>query len=151
MTIYIDQSGKVEDTATDTVLACTNGKSYTISLTTKNKRRIQESLRRRGIGKMFMIYTFASLLYLLIKKARIKSQTIFVDIEYPGHSKTIEDIISKLNKNPIDIRWKLVGKSSLAHELAIQTKRGKKKANVKTGAEELLKLILAAGRFSSAT
>ena len=149
-TYQIDQSGKVEDTAINTVVACSNGKQYALLVTAKDKRRLQENFRRNGVGRLFMIFTFATLIHLLIRKANIKDNKIFVDIEYQGHTKTIEDIVSRLNED-VDIRWKLVGKSSNAHEVAIQTKRGKRKADARVGAREIWSLVIAAGRFSTTT
>ncbi len=42
MQIEVDQSGKIEQTSYDTVLALTNGVSYTILLKKKDKRALEK-------------------------------------------------------------------------------------------------------------
>ena len=42
MNIEIDQSGKVEETQHDTILAFSNGKSKAVSISARTKRKLQD-------------------------------------------------------------------------------------------------------------
>lgn len=117
MTYYIDQSGKIEDTAKNSVIAGVNGNRYAVIVPAKEKRNLQEKFRRVGLPTLFIDYTFAICLYFIIKESGSKF-TYIVDIEYPGHEKIIYNILEDLFKEEIIVFWKRIGKNSKAHDLA---------------------------------
>lgn|GEM_PF-555385 len=91
MAIEVDQSGKVEDTSKDTVVAYSNDTQYAVLVTRKVKRQIQEFFRLKGLNRLFTYFLFSYVLYrVLVKMA--KTQRITVDVEYPGK----EDLVRKL-------------------------------------------------------
>ena len=64
----LDQSGKIEDTARKTVLAFSNDHLGAITLSAKDKRRLQELFREIGAPKLFIYYVFSALIILLLKQ-----------------------------------------------------------------------------------
>ena len=100
MKIQIDQSGKIEDTARNTVIAYSNDKQKAILITRKTKRQMQETFRLCGAIRLFIYFTFAIGIYYLIEDLR-GSSIIIIDLEYYGKDKIITRIINKLlDENP---------------------------------------------------
>lgn len=140
MRIEIDQSGKIEETARDTILALSNDKHFTIRLSAKDKKLIQSIFRLRNRHKIFVYLTFSALVFIILKKTKPKAKVI-IDKEYPGKEKLIKDIISNFgNKSVFD--FGLVGKSSKVHSLAYKTFKKRVKVDMTIKVEEILKLIL---------
>lgn len=123
----IDQSGKIEQTNKNTVLAAANGSTAAIILPRKDKRKLQESFRLKGKPQLFIDSVFTVLLYLLIKEINTKLNVLEVDIEYPGHTEIIEHMLEQLTELDIRLRWILVGKTSKAHDIAYKVFRKKLK------------------------
>ncbi|MFA6082122.1 MAG: hypothetical protein WC773_01735 [Patescibacteria group bacterium] len=130
MKIYIDQSGKVEQTQKDTVLACVSymGKSKqfrSVKISARTKRRLQDIFRQVGRPRDFVIYVFSAACYLLFKPDLIHEPDVIIDIEYPGQEKNIIKIINALcaDKKIPDpmVSFSLLGKLSEAHDRAIKT------------------------------
>jgi len=46
MKIEIDQSGKIEETNVDTVIALSNGVKFSVRIHRRTKRRLQEEFRK---------------------------------------------------------------------------------------------------------
>lgn len=146
MKYYIDQSGKIEQTNIDTVLAIVNGKKYSLVLK-KNYKRILEKLFKETCRiKLFPYDVFAALIALLVKKAIIKNK-IIIDNEYIGHEKFIYGKILyylnllKINGCP-SIEFGHVGKLSKAHDMARKVGNKKIKPDDCVKIEEILSLIL---------
>src|SRR3989344_1701383 len=147
MKYQIDQSGKIEQTNKITVIAFSNHKSGSISLASKDKKILQEIYRNANKPKMFAIQVFATLVFLLIRKYKLDSQTITIDKEYPGYENLIKSYIFQLirksiitNSNNLVISFQTIGKSSGAHEVANKCfKKGK--TDFKTDYKEVLGLI----------
>ena len=137
MTVEVDQSGKVEDTAKDTVIAFTNSLSGSVILPAKEKRKLQEWFREVGLPKLFVDFVFATLLTILFKLNKIKKAII--DIEYPGHTGIISELIEEEISCQID--WKRIGKLSKAHDLAYKVFVGKLLASRKVSAREVWKIV----------
>ncbi len=135
MTYQIDQSGKVEDTNKLTTVCVANGKVKTLKISPKEKRKLITTMRILDAPKKIFIYkTFAALVFLLIKDEKITR--VSIDKEYPGHEAFIKEIILRLYKKikyklPI-IEFSLIGKTSLAHKIAIETFRGMRKPKAET-------------------
>ena len=150
MTYQIDQSGKIEQTNIDTVIAFTNSETGSVTLPAKEKRRLQELFRTTGMPRLFIDVTFAIMVFLLIKK-HIEKHTFTIDREYPNHEKTIEKMINKLSNNQENIIWRLLGKSSKAHDIAYKTFIGKVEIKRRIKAKEIWKLAkkIAGGRLNT--
>ena len=143
MTCQIDQSGKIEDTAKDTVIAISNEKQYAVILSAKNKRRLQEVFRAIGAPRLFVEYVFSALLVLLLKRTRISR--VVVDLEYPRSTKTIESLLKPHVETSID--WKLLGKDSKAHDVAYKVYKGKLSIGVKISVQEVWNVVSISGEF----
>jgi hypothetical protein len=144
MKIEIDQSGKIEATAQDTVLAYGGAGMGTIRVTGKTKRRMQEKYREVGQPRSFVIDIFVVLIYLLIKEDLHRISEVVIDREYPGKEPLISALLSKvlIAKNvtvlPM-VRHAQLGKSSEAHHIAIRTFKSQQPAGRTVIFEELLK------------
>ena len=144
MTYQIDQSGKIEDTAKNTILAYSNEIQKSILISRKTKRKIQEVFRLCGYSKLYIYYLFAVGIYhLLIDFSTQKSITI--DIEYPGKDKIILQLIEKLlkayNKPAHNIKFSRIGNHPKVHYAAYNVFSGKKKADCILRYKELLQSI----------
>lgn len=124
MKIYIDQSGKIENTNTNTVVAFSNGIEKSILSLAKDKKTLQQTFRELGRGRIFIYKIFASLIYSLIKDYLHDIKQIVIDQEYKGHEAKIKhfllQIIRKAKKDfPKDnVTFEQMGKKSKAHILA---------------------------------
>jgi len=128
MKIEIDQSGRIEETNRDTILMFSNGISYSVKITARTKRRLQEIYRQIGKPTVFMVNTFAIGVYLLVKNHLKSITTIVIDIEYAGWESVIIGILKnifkdKKVKNPPEVFFTLIGKKSRAHKIAIKVFR----------------------------
>lgn len=81
MRIEIDQSGKIEDTSKDTVIAFSDDSFGGIIIKARDKREIQKIFRKIGKRKIFIYRLFAILIFLLIKKHLKKISQMIVDFE----------------------------------------------------------------------
>src|SRR5258705_9399155 len=122
MTYQIDQSGKVEQTSLDTIIALTNGKHYCIVLPRKVKRLLQNEFRIRGKPRMFVYDTFCALLVIVLLELKPTAK-VYIDKEYIGNEDVIKarilEFMSKIDSLYLpDLDFTLVGKLSPAHLLA---------------------------------
>lgn len=143
MNIEIDQSGKVEQTDKDTVLAFSNGKSFTVKIKASTKRRLQEIYRRMGTPRLFVINTLSTLIFILIKDYLKDIKEITIDVEYAGKQKLITEFLKELitrHKYLVpEINFQLIGKHSKAHQKAIEVFRKKSKPDQLISLEDILK------------
>ena len=144
----IDQSGKIEQTSKVTVIAISNSIQATIILKAKDKRDLQDIYRQAGKPKVFAIQVFSALTYLLLEKAKIEIGMVYIDKEYPGHEAIIKSYVNqlikkrgKINLEPENIRFTLVGKSSNVHLYGYK-KFKRRKADYKVTKEDILAMIL---------
>jgi len=146
MKIYIDQSGKVEDTGKPTVLAFTNKDAKVIKVLAKTKRQIQEVFRRKGAPRLYIYRTFGALVFLLIRDFLPKLTQVVIDTEYPGKEKIIKEIIiefiRKEKKEEPTIFFKRIGNRPKVHYLAYDVFVGKKKEDKLIKFEEVVKLTI---------
>lgn len=117
----IDQSGKIEQTSLKTIIAISNGIHYSIVLSRKVKRLLQEIFRNQQRPRMFVYDTFAALIALVFVKTKPVSK-VMIDKEYRNEDLVKARILEflkmhKINYNP-NIEFGLVGKLSPAHILA---------------------------------
>ena len=142
MQIEIDQSGKIDQTSLDTVIALTNGTKYTLLFKKRDKRIVEKEFRKRKFQKLFMIIIFANLVAYVIKNSKVK-KSILIDTEYVGHNNFIEKIIQdRLGNKCPKIKFGFVGKESKSDELARKVARGKTKPDYVISAFEVLDLAL---------
>lgn len=146
MKVYVDQSGKIEDTAKPTVVAFSNSKNYAVKVSPRVKRQLQEIFRRRGKIRLFVFRAFAALVFLLIKDNLLANDIVVIDTEYPGHEKTIKDMILEMlrvHKLPVPtIHFKRIGNRPKAHYAAYNVFTGKKKGNRTVNLEVLVNLTI---------
>ncbi len=142
MQIEVDQSGKVDQTSLDTVIALTNGIRYTLLFKKRDKRVVEKEFRKRKLQKIFMVIIFANLVAFVIKNSKSK-KSVLIDTEYTGHNKFIEKIIQERlgNKCP-KIKFGFVGKESKSDELAKKVARKKIKPDYIITASEVLDFAL---------
>ncbi|MBR9675968.1 hypothetical protein GOV05_03095 [Candidatus Woesearchaeota archaeon] len=128
--ISVDQSGKVEATSVDTVLALNSTDiQYSILIPKKIKQEIFGRCKKQ-YKKKIMIKTFSYSLYLLLKKKVQKNSIIVIDDEYPKHGKNIKNYLAtKLKFDAHQITIGNIGKKDEAHRIAYDTYRKKIKPN----------------------
>lgn len=136
MSIQIDQSGKVEQTDKDTVIALSNdenNQSKTLLIKAKDKRKLQEIFRENKIGKLFVYRVFAGLVFLLIKDISKTSQVV-IDVEYHGKENLIREVLmefySRAKILPPDIVFRRIGNTPRVHYAAYNVFIGKLKPDV---------------------
>lgn len=148
MKIYIDQSGKIEDTAKPTILAFSNHTSGSIIIKAIEKRKLQSIYRKAGKPRTFIIQVFASLVYLLIKCHKLNREVLVIDEEYCGHEDQIKSYLvqaylklKKIKSLEDRIEFRSIGKSNKAHLFAYGCFK-KQKGDYKITAEDILALTL---------
>jgi len=120
MTYYVDQSGKIEDTAKSTVLAFSdNSRHGSIMIKASDKRSLQVYYRDLGKPRLFIIQLFSVLLARLIDIYQLYNLKLVIDREYIGQETLITSYVTMLinankrnqNKSLI-MRFGHVGKTS---------------------------------------
>jgi hypothetical protein len=146
--VEVDQSGKIEDTRTDTVLAFSNGESRTALIPAVVKRACIHKLRQRDWrSQTFVFKIFAASLFLLISPYLSEIDRIVLDIEYPERMGDIKGLLLKLirGKQPDFARGQIVfqriGRQSPAHKRAIEVYRGQVSPDLILSAGEIMRAI----------
>ncbi|MGA9349158.1 MAG: hypothetical protein WBW48_10180 [Anaerolineae bacterium] len=149
--VEVDQSGKVERTQMDTVLAFSNNLRYAIRIPAAVKRAALHALRQRckpsRSKKAIYVGLFAAGLYLLLREHLDTLDYIIIDVEYPGREADIRGMlllwIRRIDPEyPSErIVFRQVGKKSPAHNLAWEVYRGKHQADRVITEKELLALL----------
>lgn len=148
MNIEIDQSGKVEDTRLDTIVAFTNHFTKTIFIAARDKREIQRVFRSIGKPRIFMVKVFAMLIFLLVRVHLRELQIIVVDLEYPGQEHLIKDFLLREIRRvqpgfeAHNILFRSVGKKSKAHVAAAAVAHKKKLPDLIVTIKDILSLIM---------
>lgn len=143
MKIEIDQSGRVEYTSHDTVIAFSNKKKRAIFIEAKDKREIQSIFRKMGKGQLFVIRLFTILIFILLKKEK-EVKEIIIDIEYPGWNAQIKNyLLVDLRKfgiklDPNQISFSRITKKSEAHWHAYRVFKKERKPEIIVGVMEVL-------------
>lgn len=143
MKIEIDQSGRIEYTSHNTVIAFSNKKRSAIFIKAKDKREIQLVFRKMGKGQLFVIRLFTILIFILLKKAKeIKEMTI--DIEYPGWNAQIKNYLLSdfarigVKLNPQQINFGRITKKSEAHWHAYRVFKKERRPEIIVSVREIL-------------
>jgi len=122
MNIEIDQSNKVEQTDKDTIIGVSNGKSFTILIDRKIKRKLQEEFRRQGKPRLFVYRTFIAGVVLALKYAQLKNLSqVIIDKEYYGKDRMLKSIFlemwSRFFKEIPEVSFEEIGKKSNVHNI----------------------------------
>lgn len=148
MKIEVDQSGKIEDTATDTVIAFSNEDNYSVLIKAATKRSCLHNLRKRGkTGKSIYRKIFSVGLYLLLKNHIKKNDSVIIDVEYSGRSDSIKENLINLFKSERakissnNLRFTRIGRKSNAHNIAYLAHRKVLKVGKIIGEEDLMKYL----------
>ncbi len=145
MQYEIDQSGKVENTEKDTIVAIANGEKKAVRIPAKTKRQIQHLMRQNGFGSHFVLVVFSYLLSIIFTEIKPSNQRVVIDIEYPGHSDKISNLIlyflKKRNCN-VYFEFGLIGKKSSAHFHAAKVAKKRIKPDRNIVYEEINKVLL---------
>jgi len=143
--VELDQSGRIEFTRHDTVLAFSDGISYSILIPRAVKRNCINELRQRGLpGGAFYVQLFAVGLYLLLRDHIDDLAQITIDIEFPGRDDDVRRYLMNLllraghKVKAHQIQFRPIGKQSPAHKLALATFRGDRVPDRIIGKEDLL-------------
>lgn len=123
MRIEVDQSGKIEQTNFNTVLAYSDGVRGSVLVKATTKRRLVLALRAQGFsGTWFYTLLFVVCLYLLLKKVLGGVTTVEIDEEYTGKQRIIKEELEGLflrvgldRRNLPEIYFRRVTKKSKAH------------------------------------
>jgi hypothetical protein len=146
MKVEIDQSGKIEDTSKDTVLAFSNKIWAAVVIPAKVKRQMQEVFRRRGQPMIFVFRTFAAGIVLLLQNYQQQITDVRIDTEYPGHEAVVKDIVIQMlreqNIPEPNIHFGRIGKKSMAHHRAYAVALGKLEPERKVGLDDLLEIAI---------
>ena len=146
MKVELDQSGKVEQLNTLTVIAIANGCSKAIYVTAGDKRKLISLLRKSLIPQRDIIpILFAVLVFILIKNLQDGS-LVAIDEEYTGKDQLIKETINKLfeantRRKKIRLSFAQVGKQSSAHKVAWAAHKSKSKGAIKVGFDEITKYL----------
>jgi len=149
MKVEIDQSGKLEQLNTNTILSFANGKSGSILITVSIKRQLIQYARKSLFSeKDNLIVLFSILIFLLILD-QPNGVNFIIDEEYTGKDKIIERALTRLLQIKFKNKWtgnlifKQIGKQSPSHKLCWSIHRNKKlqKYVRKITLEEIIKLI----------
>jgi hypothetical protein len=145
MKIEIDQSGKIEFTSQQTVIA--DSGRVTTCIYAKEKRYLKKHFRTLGKTSQFTITAFSALVALHVNFSDISNGTYVIDSEYLGHENKIIGLIKtyckKLGKDTrsISFQVKPVGKKSLSHLYAIETFRDMKRCTRCVTALDIIDLV----------
>ncbi|MBP9690659.1 hypothetical protein KBD81_01120 [Candidatus Woesebacteria bacterium] len=125
MRVEIDQSGKIENTSQDTIIAFTNGVRKTIKITARDKRILQSRFREKYQSRLYVYRTFTALIYLLVRDHLQQISILVIDIEYEGREKSLKEMIleyiRKDGKNEPTIDFRRIGNRPPVHVLAYST------------------------------
>lgn len=144
----IDQSGRIEDTRVNTVLAFSDEISFSPLVLAVDKRECVRMMRDRGeTGKTLYLKLFTAALFLLIKDFLDRLDLIVIDQEYEGKENEIKGMLlnyiraikPSFPKDGIEFRG--IGKRSRAHRKAIAVFRGEEQPNRRIKVRSLLALI----------
>ncbi|TSC92127.1 MAG: hypothetical protein CEN91_561, partial [Candidatus Berkelbacteria bacterium Licking1014_85] len=102
--------------------------------------KLQKYFRQKNRRRMFVYWTFAILIYLLIKNER-KIRQIIIDTEYIGQDALIKGLLTNLiHIDKKTIMFKSIGKKSPAHDLAIKAYRIKR-ADIRVTAQDIINVL----------
>jgi len=147
MKVEINQSNKIEQTNKDTIIGLANKKTFTILISRKIKRKLQEEFRKQGKPKLFVYRTFIAGVVLLLKYAKLKNLSqVMIDEEYFGKDKMLKSMFlemgSRLFAEVPGVVFGKIGKRAKVHSVCYLTMKGKDEADRVIRFEEIKRLVL---------
>ncbi len=145
--IYIDQSGKVENTELPTVIAYSNEVTKSIEISSSEKRKLQKPFRSIAKPNIFVYKTFSCLIYLLLKEDLKWICEIVIDREYVGQEDLIRLLLLRMMKrggdvfDPSLINFAEIGKKNHAHIKCATTFKRSIKPDVVVKSNDLLRWL----------
>ncbi len=145
MHIEVDQSGKIEQTHLDTVVAFRNDEQYSVLL--KKKIKAEILIEYRNKYKDIHYRLFAVLIFYCIKNYLHKIQLIVIDVEYENRDADIKKHLIRFiwkeyqNFDKGLIRFSRIGKESRAHRIAYQTFAGRLSPNMSLSKKDVESLL----------
>jgi hypothetical protein len=146
----VDMSGRIEETNKPTAVGLANGISFSVLLTSVEKRKVLAILKQRYPERdinILHIFVFTVLLYYLLEQYIEKLSLVRIDLEYPGHDALIKNRVLTLLKNAgLEVEKDQftiaqVGKKSPSHEVAYGVFAKKKAPGRVITAADVLVLI----------
>lgn len=122
--VYVDQSGKVEQTNRDTVVAATNSRSAVVIIRSREKQRLYRYIAAHRRKNLYL-RVFAYAVFRAIENMIAPDIRIVIDPEYYGKEHTIREMLLDLAAgkpdplNPKRIVFERVGRRSKAHALSV--------------------------------
>ena len=149
MHLTIDQSGKIERTNVDTVLAyASQSGGRSVRVPASVKRECLAEMRNRGKGKVTaVIQLFSAALFLLLEDTFDESTILIIDQEYPGHEGNIKGMLLRMASrrgiflHKDQIIFQEIGKKANAHFWAYGVYAGKRRADRTLTTRELMELL----------
>lgn len=118
--VEVDVSGAVAQTAVASVFAYSNGKNYSILISSKIKRLALEHFRlfsEKKFHKTFYFKLYISGLIILFSSLS-GNYDIVLDTELYGQDENIKGELKKILENKVNLSFKQIGRKSPAHFLA---------------------------------
>lgn len=149
MKIEIDQSGKIEQTDMDTIIAFSNRHQYAVLLPKEVKRKLIKKYRE---GRQVILKLFVICVYYSIKDYLHEIEFIVIDKEYEGKDDYIKSLLLNFIRKDYPkfdrqlIKFSNVTKRSKAHEYAANIKRGYSKPQKILSEYDIEKMIQGAQR-----
>lgn len=148
MVFEIDQSGKLEQLNTDTVVAFSNDTNNIVYLKAGTKRNVVRALRNTLIPHKDLYPVFFAMTIFILTEPLDHAALLKIDEEYTGKEEVIKETLEKLLLRRFGKKWQgniifgRIGKHSPAHQLAWEAHRSKRRANIKRITEaEILELL----------
>ena len=143
--VEVDQSGKFEDTRTDTVVAFSNGISFSVLIPATVKRDCITILRKKvSSGATTYTRLFTTSLFFLLRTYIERIGRATIDIEYMGKEDQIKQHLLHLLRreghevSSDQLGFGYVGKHSPAHYIAYETLLGERTPNLILTVEDIL-------------
>jgi hypothetical protein len=145
--IEINQSNKIEQTSKNTIIGLANDKTFTILISAKIKRKLQEEFRKQGKPRLFTYRTFIAGIVLLLKYAQLRNLSkVVIDEEYYGKEKLLKSMFlemgSRFFREIPEVYFERIGRKSKVHNICYLTMKGKYKVNKIISFEEIRRLAL---------
>jgi hypothetical protein len=146
--VEVDQSGRIEFTSQDTILAFANGINYSILIPSQVKQRCVQNLRRRyhklkePYLKMFVVG-----LFILLRNHTKQLDMVIIDIEFKGLDGVIRGMLLNYLRGIVPdfpkeaIIFRSIGKHSTAHYKAYDTFTKKLKPDYTVSEAEFMELL----------
>jgi hypothetical protein len=142
--IEVDQSGKIEQTRLDTVVALSNEYQYAVLLPKSLKKKIIRKYRKE---RQIILKLFVVCLYYLLKDYLKTDCVIIIDNEYEGKQNYIKSSLLQIIRQKIPdfdkslLKIMHVTKQSKAHKVAVDVIRGHSKPQMRLTGKHIMSLL----------